>query len=251
MAENAAERVVYYLSIHQQHRDDLARIRHWDNLKVGADADRLWVKDLDYAQVHTVHVKAIPFKTIYYEKDGKLYLINSLLPERSIPSVLWTPIERALPIQLPSFNHNYFGIHERAEIRLSQADTESEAAAMIVEIKVLSKYIESAPAIRLENIRWVVIDQSRAILLGKPQLPLPGTILWQRKDMLIPAGYDLELSFLADTIQTHVNPGRDSWIVWSVDGSYFPVSKENFVTLSRSSFRSTYTSLQSAESLND
>jgi hypothetical protein len=248
MAENAADRVVYYLTVHQQYRDELARIRHWENLKVAADADMLWVKDLDYAQVHTVDVKAIPFKTIYYEKDGKLYLINSRLPERSIPSLLWTPIERALPIQLPSFNHNYFGIHERAEIKLVQATIEFEAAAMIVGLDVLAKYIESAPAIRLENIRWVVIDHSRAFLLGKPQLPLPGTIFWQRKDMLIPAGYDLELSFFADIIQTHINPGRDNWIVWSVDGSYFRISKESFVTLSRSSFRSTYTSLQSAES---
>lgn len=250
MAENAADRLVYYLTVRQQHREDLARIRHWNNLKVGVDADMLWVKDLDYAQVHTVDVKAIPFKTIYYEKDGKLFLINSLLPERTIPSLLWTPIERALPIQLPSFNHNYFGIHERAEIILTESASENDAAAMIVDLDVLAIYIESAPSVRLENIRWAVID-NKAILIGKPQLPLPGSVLWQRNDMFFPAGYDLELSFISDVIQKQINPGRDNWIVWNVDGSHVLISKECFVALSRSSFRATYTGLPATELLRD
>jgi hypothetical protein len=237
MAEDATRDVNYYLAVDQSNKADLSSIRQWNNLKVGFDDNILWVKDLDYAQINSVEIRSMPFKTVFYEKHNKLFLAGSQLPERLVPAVLWTPIERALPVKLPSFNHNYFGIHERISVQLVQTDAEAEAVAMIASLDVLKQYIITAPAIRLEKIRWTILNNVSALLLGKPLLPLPGNTFWQRKDLLLPTGFDLELFLLSDVVQKRVNPGRDCWVIWNTDSSYSLVPKESLLPLSRSSFR--------------
>ena len=131
MATHAANDLSYYLLIADQFKSDLAGIRKWNNLRVGFDTGSVWIRDLDYVQVNSVEVKSIPYKTLFYEKDGKLYLQNSLLPDRNIPSLLWTPIERALPVKLPPFNHNYFGISEQVAVRIVPSAAESPSNVLV------------------------------------------------------------------------------------------------------------------------
>jgi hypothetical protein len=245
MEKDAGNSIVYFLSIPQAYKIDLARIRQWTNLKVGFDENIIWIKDLNYQQIYSVEVRSIPFATAYYEKGNQLYLLERKLPERNVPGLLWTPIDRALPVKLPSLNHNYFGIHDTIAITLQPSDHETDAVAMIVPLDILARYIDHAPAVRLEKIRWTIIGSDRAFLLGTPLLPIPGTSVWSRKDLLFPTGYDLELYSLADAIRKKINPGRDSWILWDTDNSYQLISKDSLVPLSRSSFRVTITNPQS------
>jgi hypothetical protein len=244
MATDASNRINYYLVIDRENTDDLGRVRHWTNLKVAYEDHRLWVKDLDYAQINSVEVKSLRSKSLYYEKDGRLFPLNSVLPECIAPALLWTPIDRALKITLPSLNHNFFGLNEGIPLRMISSDQEFEPHAMVVSIALLGNYVETAPAIRLSAIRWVVLNNSEALLIGKPFLPLPGQAYWLRKDMLIPAGYDFEFHILSDVFQKIINPARDRWIVWNTEASYYSIVKEDFQTLSRSSFRLTDLNVQ-------
>lgn len=237
MEKNAGGSIRYYLAVSAEYKNDLARIRQWSHLKVGFDEHLIWVKDFDYAQIHSGEVRSIPFGRAFYEKGNQLFPLDSQLPERFVPSLLWTPIDRALPVKLPSLNHHYFGIDERLQINLVQRDHEAEAVAMITSASVLGAYVRSAPSIRLEKIRWTMLEADQVFLLGTPLLPLSGDTFWARKDLLLPSGFDFELYLLSDTIQKLVNPARDCWVIWHNDSSYSLILKEQLVTLSRSSFR--------------
>ena len=118
------------------------------------------------------------YKTIYYESNGKLCLLNSLLPERKIPSLLWTPIERAIPIKLPSFNHNYFGITEKVTLTLVPSDTEHEAEVMVLTVSKLKTYIETAPDVRFKQLSWALLNNDLVMVAGKPLLPIDGNVYW-------------------------------------------------------------------------
>lgn len=238
MAEYAADNITWYLLTDEAHKDDLAGIRQWPDLKAGTDGHEFWVKGFDYAQVHSVELKSIPFATVFYEQQGKLFLQNSRLPHRNMPSVLWTPIDRALPVRLPSFNHNYFGTDSRVQVSLVPSDKETTATAVIVTIEALEQYIITAPAVRLQPINWALLDQTHALLAGWPLLPVQGTAFWQRKDILLPAGFDFDLHILADVVNETLNPGFHNWLVWQADNTYFPVSKKDMQPLSLESFRS-------------
>jgi len=237
MEKDAADGLSYFMVVPEVHKEHLGAIRHWTNLKVAFDVDNIWVKDIDYAQLNSAEIKSIPYKTTYYSREGKLYLVNSRLPERTVPSLLWTPIERALPIQMPSFNHNYFGISEYLSLNLVPAEKEETAAAMITSISTLKNYVETAPAIRLQKISWVLLNNDKVFLLGVPVLPVTGDVFWTRDDMIIPAGYDFDLYALCAHVNELLNPDKDSWVVWNKDNTYFLIEKDDMQPLSVSSFR--------------
>jgi hypothetical protein len=240
MEEDAGGGLKYYLAVRVGYENDLARIRQWNNLKVGFEQQIIWIKDFDYAQIHSIEVRSLPFKTVYFEKGNRLYLLGHNLPERIVPSLLWTPIDRAVPITIPTLNHNFFGIDEAIQLKLVTREVESETIAMITTVDVMEQYIQYGPAIRLAQIRWILLDDKKIFLLGTPLLPIPGETYWSRKDLLIPTGFDFELFILADLIQKKVNPGREYWVLWNKANAYSLIPKEKIMPLSRSSFGLTF-----------
>ncbi len=239
MANNVDNNVTYYLSIDSNNKSFLNSIRHWQNLMLAYDLAIIWVKDFSYAQLESLEVKSIPFKTIYYAKDGKLYLLNSLLPNNIIPSLLWSPINRALPIQLPSFNHNYFGINEQIDIKLVATEIEKNPFAIIVTLSDVEKYIYKAAAIRLQKIKWCILNNNKVLLIGLPLLPIRGLAYWQSNSSLLPLGFDFELFILINFYNNLLNSDNENWIIWNTDGSYFLVEKATLQNLSNSSFKLT------------
>ncbi|MEJ1241942.1 hypothetical protein WBG78_27600 [Chryseolinea sp. T2] len=237
MEKDADGSLSYYVSLRSDRRDDIARIRHWSNLKIAFDADAIWIKGLDYAQVQSVEVRSMPYKTAWYEKGNRLFLIGHNLPERNVPSVLWTNIDRALPAKIPSLNHNYFGIGERIKVNIIASSNERDTSAVVTTCGILEQYLSTAPDIRLSRIRWALLSDEQVLLLGSPSLPVPGETYWSRKDQLLPTGFDFELFALSDLVQQKINPGRDHWILWSTTNTYSLVPKADVVPLSRSSFR--------------
>lgn len=239
MAENASNDISYFIAIDETFKSDLAGIRQWHNLRAAFDEGMIWIRDLNFVQVHSLEVKSIPYKTVFYEKQGKLFLINSLLPHRNVPSLLWTPLNRVLPVIIPPFNHNYFGIHEKLEMQLIASENEAEAEGMIVDADVLENYLVTAPRIRLQKLHWTILNNNKILLVGKPLLPIPADVYWTRNHILIPAGYDFALYSLADALNTILNPGNDHLIIWDLQNTYALVSKNDLQPLSLSSFRKT------------
>ena len=237
MALDPANSVTYYLRVAAAHRDYLGAIRHWNNLKIAAEEGFIWVKDLTEKQVDSVDVKSIPYKELYYAVDQQLFLLGSLLPSRAVPSRLWTPIERGLPVQLPAFNHNYFGVHDKIAVTLVPSYQEREACALLATLEVLKAYVETAPVIRLKNLQWALVDDDKAIIMGTPLLPLQGEVFWCSGDFLLPGGWALELYALADAINRQINPERNCWIGWSKEGAYWRLDKNLLSPLSIGSFR--------------
>ena len=237
MAPDAANGLTWYLLLHTSRGSDLGAIRHWSNLKIGYEENQIWVKGFTLEQVEAVEVKSLPYKTIFYEHQNKIYRQNSLLPDQPIPNVLWTPISRGLPVTLPGFNHHYFGISEKIEVRIIPAKEEHAAVALITTLEKLQAYLVTAPVIRLKNTNWAILDGAKVLLIGTPLLPVPGEAFWKRKDFLLPAGFDFDLFILAEALNNIINPNGQNWIIWNPGSSYFTVPKNALKPLSLSSFR--------------
>src|SRR5688572_20218731 len=204
MAGDTSDGINYFISIEKEHLDFLGEIRHWQNIKIGFEEALVWLKDLTHSQVDAIEVKCIPFKQLYYSKGAKLFRQGSLLPERNIPPLLWTAIDRGLPVKLPSFNHNYFGITEKIAIKIIASSEEAEAYALLTSMQSLGSYLETASAIRLKNLQWSIIND-QAMIFGVPLLPVNGTVYWRNAHFLFPAGYNLELHTLLPVLNNMLN----------------------------------------------
>jgi len=217
----------------------LGRIRHWSNLKIAFDGNDTWVRDLSTEQLQSTEIRSIPYKKLYYLSGQKLFPEGSLLPETTVPTVLWTPIDRGLPLQLPPHTP-VPELTEVIHIRLVPSEEEQEAFALLTEVKVLEKYMHNAPAIRLQNLQWVLTGTHRALITGTPLLPLPGSVYWRRNNQLLPAGYNFEWHVLGDVINRKLDPGNDSWTVWDEAGNWFRIAKKELGPLSTGSFRRSF-----------
>ena len=237
MAEDPFNDVTWLLEIEQQHLDYLGPIRHWGQLKMAASPGCYWISGLTADQLDLPEIKSIPFKHLYFEKGQLLFHRGGLVPVKKLPELLvWTPLEKGLPLDLPSFNHNYFGITEKLTMRLVPSGKEEEPVALLTSIAILSDYILTAPAVRLKSLSWVILDD-QALILGRPLLPLPGDSFWQRGEVLLPAGLDWEWPVLEPVLKRELNPDGDHWLLWDKDGQCTRIEKTRWRRLSISSFR--------------
>ena len=231
---------MYFLEIKKEHKDFLGSIRHWDNLKTAFETDVVWIKDFSAEQINAPEIQQIPYKKVYELKENLLFEYGNLLPSKKLPSgLLWTPILRALPVSLPKFNHNFFGVNHKIQLSIKASEEIKEAYALLVDYDELKLYIETAPGYRLEPLRWIVIDK-KALIIGSPLLPIKGSTYWLNHNFLLPTGYHFEWSALAKTLQEKLNPSGENLILWNNDNSYSIIPKKNIKPLSISSFRLTF-----------
>ncbi|BAV07991.1 hypothetical protein SAMN05421788_103334 [Filimonas lacunae] len=237
MAEDAANPITWLLHLALPHRHYLGRIRHWDNLSIAEEGEHCWVKDFTPQQLDSTAVKSIPFITIYYCKQQQLFPAGKLVPVQSMPAGLhWQPIAKGLGVTLPGFNHNYFGIQQSIPVTLVPSQLERQAYAMLVKLEVLQAYIETAPAVRLQPLQWIILDNHTACVIGVPLLPVQGEVLWKDERFLLPVGYDFEWRILSEVISSNMKD-HYNWVLWQKEGSWLPIAPQQLQPLTISSFR--------------
>jgi hypothetical protein len=238
MEKDAGKRIEYWLRIPQEHKNELYAIRHWPQLKLAAEESDIWVSGFSEAEIKSVQLKAIPYKSLYRLEDNLLFPLGSKLPWRKQPALLWSPIARALPVELPDGNFNYFGTEERLELALQSSDQERPPFGMLLSIKALGEYVETAAAIRLEDLTWVILKKQLAFVIGAPLLPIQGFSYWRKGQFLLPTGYDFDLPLLAEALadKLELHKSRD-WIFFNRDASFIRITAGDIQPLSRSSFR--------------
>lgn len=251
MAQDTSSSLSFYLLIKKVHIEHLSAIRQWSNLKIAFELDEIWISNFNKDQIKSIEVKSMPYKTLFYSKKNKLYFMDSLLPERNEPTLLWTPIERALPLKIETYNHNYFGIEETNDIRLIKNEEIKSAKVMLTTFETLKDYAETAPEFRLSKLEWVILNDKDVLIFGNPTLPIQGQMYWVNQDSILPVGYDFELAILTELIGSKFNSEKDSWIIWNIDSSYFKVEKNLIKQLSLSSIRKSFTRINAINSLSD
>jgi hypothetical protein len=236
MAENFAD---YLVQIESVHKEYLGQIRHWENLKLATEANYIWIKNFTELQLASAELQSIPFTKTFVCKNNLLFPKGSLLPFKKMPNLLWTPIERALSIKLSNFNHNFFGIHQSAEIKLISTEAEQEATVILVNIHIATNYISNASAIRLKPLKWVLIDAENALIFGEPMLPIDGKTFWQKGNFIFPVGLHLQFLFLEKFIEKKLNLSQTQWIWWTSEYNYCLIDTTMLKPLSISSWRQT------------
>lgn len=231
---------MYLLEIDKNHKELLASIRHWENVKIAFSETTIWLKDFTLEQINASDLQQIPHLIFYEVKENLLFLRGSVLPSKKAPSaLLWSPIKRALPVELPSLNHNFFGIQEKVAVQIIKSEIEREAFALLTSIATAKEYIENAPEIRLKPLHWTVLED-KILFIGTPLLPIKGTTFWKNTEAFLPTGFDFELPILSDVIANRINANRENLALWESDSSCVLIPKNSVKPLSISSFRNTF-----------
>lgn len=239
MADHVANRIKYIVRINQAYEQTLGALRCWPEIKVAFEGEYIWLTGFDEHQIKQADLVSIPSLERFYAQEGELYLIGNTLPQCVEPMLLWTPIQRAIQVELPSYNHHYFGVEEKISIALEQSAENKKAFAQLVDIGVLSQYVESAPEIRLSSLKWTLINQDTCLVLGQPTLPLPGETFWLDQPFLLPMGKKLNVSFLKQQLLQKLGVHHSDVVLWWPNNEYSLIEFNQIEKLSLSSVRLT------------
>ena len=230
---------MFYVELHKSHLDYLAPIRHWENLKLAFQGETVFIKDFTPLQINDVVLLQIPHLIVYELKEQLLFLRGKLVPTKKIPSaLLWMPILNALPIEVPKYNMNYFGIHDKVDIQMVKSEVEQKPFGLITKLENVKGYIETLPKVRLQALKWVIIEDS-VLFLGTPLLPIKGQTYWLKDNCLFPTGYALEFDILFPIVKKQLNPNNDSMLLFQNNNSYLSIPLSDCKPLTLSSFRLT------------
>ncbi|MFT3680427.1 MAG: hypothetical protein QM791_09160 [Ferruginibacter sp.] len=242
MAENTADHLIHLLEIDVAHKDFLSQVRHWDNLKMATADSSIWVKDFTADQLQHASLRSIPFTRLYYLKDNLLFPAGSLLPERKLPSLLWTPIERALPIVIDNIQHSLSQLPVSIKVKLIPVEEEQNVSILVTGMEMAGKYIETAPAVRLQPLEWTLLNNGRVFIKGEPLLPLDGDVYWQKDRFIFPAGYAPEFSVLEKAIAERIDETGEYFIWWTGVYQYCLLHPGVLQPLTIGSWRNTFNS---------
>jgi hypothetical protein len=152
---------------------------------------------------------------------------------------MWTAIDRAFPVKMPSLNHNYFGLSESIEIQLVETEKEQESKALLVSLAQLESYLKMAASIRLKQLSWTILNEKNALVIGTPVLPLEGTAFWMDGQFLFPTGFRLELHSLNKQLVSLLEVEKGDWVLWDISGNYTLIKESELESLTWSSFQLT------------
>ena len=247
MAKNSTDIIEFLVRIDRTDLASLAQIRHFENLKMAFHENDVWITGFSMEQINAADVKTLPKKSIFYQKNMRLFPKDSLLPTDKLPSsLLWTPIQKALLLEAPQLNHNFFGIQDHIDIQLTRFKGEKQPFATLINLDEHSRTtIQNSPSFRLKPLRYTIINTSKLLVLGHPTLPIRGLSFWQYDDFILPNGYHFKFPILSNSIKQCINAKGDHYVLWQKNNSYALIKKTDFKPLSISSFRRTIRLIES------
>ena len=241
MATNANDSVEIIAHLPIKSKDDFRQIWHLKSVQIAKSDDGFWLKGFSQEDLNSIAVRSILNLNIFELRDNLLFHKKNRIPERKMPSgLLWHPIQRALKIELPSFNENLFEVNGKLNIGFKLSSEEQKVWASIVKLDDLYRYVDTVPNHYFNDIQWCKYGSDQVFLLGTKVLPLISTRYWKFQDLLIPVGYDLKHPFLKQIIADFKNKSekKEFWI-FNSDEHYFSVPKDQLIPMSRSSVKFT------------
>lgn len=243
MADNSGNSLEYWLSIPSPHKQAIYKLRKWSHLKIARDEDLIWVRGFTKTEIESTDVLKIPRIERYYLRGARLVLYRKSLPDIVEPTLLWSPIQRGLKVSLPKENFNYFGINQVQRINLVPSERNKAINATIVQLDHLERYLFIAPKIRLKSLKWTIIENDMAIILGRPLLPIQGQDLYQNSCFLIPAGYKFEYESMVKIYKKALGESIDFWYLLDEKSEMYKLRKTDFNRLTKGSFVNTILAL--------
>ncbi|MGH1520004.1 hypothetical protein [Chryseobacterium sp. JK1] len=240
MAENPSKHIKeFWAELPRSGEDYLGSIRDWKNIQIALDDETIWLKGFTEEQSESSEIHQLPDFVLYELRENLLFRKDALVPSKKMrTALLWVSIDKALKLTLPISNNNYFGIHEKVQINLTESHEEQPVIALLSSIADIKESMVAIPKFKLEKIRWVIIGE-KALFLGTPLLSLPGKTFWASNKHLLPAGLDFEFKNLSALLQQKYNSESDGWLLWDENGKCLSIKNSDFRPLSISSFRLT------------
>ncbi len=198
---------------------------------------QIWLRGIPVKNTPTALLQLPALHTYTLNEQGLLFSTGSRVPKATLPNLPWQRLNELLTVEAPVSLHP--GQATPQTIHLVPATAPQAGAAITVPLKHLHTYASTAPAIRLQQLRYTLLTSENALLLGTPLPALPGNEYWQQGQLLLPAGFDLHLKVAAPLLQQAYCTDNRQLMVIHANSTWQLIDHQHLVVCTRSSIRQT------------
>lgn len=200
-----------------------------------ADDGVVWVRVPAGERMEST-VATLPGRRFRVLEDGQLVAASDRVPSAWLPDCEWQPIDVFFTVTLPVAGF-VSGRASRVRLQLVRSTRETEADGLLVDAASWYAFVDTAPEVRLNCLRFAVSGDGRVLVLGEPLPPLPGIRLSVSHGIAIPCGLAWVPAVDAETVRRVFDVADDATVLWTDSDEREVVSSESLMRASRSSAR--------------
>jgi hypothetical protein len=182
------------------------------------------------------------------DDSGRLIPLGLTLPTARLPEGPWQPLAEFLRVRPPAAALPALHVAPVAWTLVPAVEFHPPAL-MLLPFVELTRWGLTAPAVRLQPLRFALAGDGRACVMGTPLPPLPVTPWCVEDRIATPAGWSLPKGITPALVASSMKLGKGEIALLHPDGTAERLPAEAFVELTRSALRATSANVLSPSSL--
>ena len=228
----------------------LSAVRAISGLKAARKDSNIWLTGIPMPEKCSAEINALPaVKRYFLDNESRLFPLGSKIPNAYLPKLEFEPISQFVALELPA--SAFAGqTKDTAEIRLQVSSEAEEADLMLCKLDDLKTWVESAPQIRIESLKFAVAlggnpdsfrddAPSLVFIQGFPLPSIPGDTFWKTGPVYLPSGKSLMHPFLNTFLKEQCDPENTGTVIMTSDTNFELVKHSEFMEATRSGIRKT------------
>jgi hypothetical protein len=220
-------------------KETLGSVRTISGLQVAMDGEWIWLRVKEAKENTSLALRQLPAIHSYeMDEQEKLFPAGGLTPVGRLKKLSWIPVKQFIEVKLPT-SAIPGNLTQRYAVSMVTSTRLQEGQALITTLSLWKEYAHAAPEVRLGRLRFALSAHNEVLIMGSPLPAIPGKEYWMQEGMLLPAGFDFDIPWLAPLIAGKLNPLKDSIIKFNEDSSWAKIPKDAFMPATRSAVRLT------------
>lgn len=227
----------WIIRLPETQRAALAQCRLLPGLETAEAGETIWVRGGELKETQERKLRAIP-RAEWFEIDaeGELLQEGKRLTSGPLPSLAWRPIVDASPVALPRPGFAGTPLHP-AGLQLVRSSEPRTPNLLLVTKDDWSRYVETAPLVRLAAWKFAADGAGRVLVRGLPLPPLPGERFVEEDGIAFPAGWASALPLSPAVVRDVLGIPRGDIALFAPEGAWEHVAERDFVPASRAAVR--------------
>jgi hypothetical protein len=197
---NALKMKEFVVVLFEKNRDALAEIRTLPKLAAAVfeenEAAQIWLRGIFEKERLPSDIQKLPIIQYFILNNGLLFPINGTTPVGKLPNLTWQLLTDFITIEVPKSALPAV-VDVKTGVRLVVSEQEQRGVALLTDFKTWFNYVETAPEIRLNQLKFAVSERGEVVVLGDILPPINGQQFWQDEQILLPCGKAFEWSITA------------------------------------------------------
>lgn len=214
----------------------LGSVRCWPDMQAAETETEIWLRCPIQQTNLGEPLRRLPALYTYREnKAGLLFPVQGITPISTLPALGWVNIREFIPLEMPTAALPA-QMDQTYTLKLVPSSTYRPGAALRMNLSDWQHYAETAPDIRLQQLHFALAASGQVLVIGLPLPSVPGEEYWQREQLLLPSGYDLELPITATLIAMRENVAGAKFL-FEKNGDWQKIEHNSFVPATRLGIR--------------